>query len=126
MSIRLKSPYAAALAAALFAAGLFALPVSAQYVGPNGSSQLTKVADILQNPKDDADVTVQGHLLRKVGDEEYVFSDGTGEIIVEIDDDDFPQGQPVDDKTRVELVGEVDTNKRRPPEIDVDRVRVLK
>lgn len=106
------------------AASLFFVPVSAQYVGPDSRPGQTTVAEILKNPKDDADVTVQGNLIRKLRDEKYMFSDGTGEIVVEIDDDDFPR-QPVDETTKVQLVGEVDTSRRRPPEIEVDTVRVL-
>lgn len=106
------------------ASSLFVLPVSAQYTGPNSAPQLKQVADILKNPVDDEDVTVQGHLLRKLRDEKYVFSDGSGEIVAEIDDDDFPR-QPIDENTKVELVGEVDTSRRRPPEIDVDTVRIV-
>lgn len=113
------------LSAVGIAAGLVALPVSAQYVGPNSSPQLTQVAEILKNPKDDADVIVRGQLLRQVRDEKYMFSDGSGEILVEIDDDDFPR-QPVDETTTVELIGEVDTGRRRAPEIDVDTVRIVK
>lgn len=125
MSLHLKLRSTGVLAASAVAATLFMVPVSAQYTGPNSTPQPATVADILKNPKDDADVTVQGLLLRKVGDEEYVFSDGTGEIVVEIDDDDFPR-EPVDEKTKVQLVGEVDTSRRRPPEIDVEKVRILK
>src|SRR5690554_8146802 len=107
------------------AASLLALPVAAQYVGPSSNtSQQKQVSEILKNPVDDEDVTLQGHLLRKLSDEKYVFSDGSAEIVAEIDDDDFP-GQPVDETTKVELVGEVDTSRRRPPEIDVDSVRIV-
>lgn len=120
MRIALKLLPAVGLAASLFVA-----PVSAQYVGPDSSSNMTKVAEILKNPKDDADVSLEGKLVRKLGDEEYVFSDGTGEIVVEIDDDDFPR-QPVDENTVVRIKGEVDTGRHRAPEIDVDRLRVVK
>ena len=106
------------------AASLFTLPVAAQYVGPSSATQQKQVSDILQNPVDDEDVTLQGHLLRKLSDEKYVFSDGTAEIVAEIDDDDFPR-EPIDEKTKVELVGEVDTSRRRPPEIDVDSLRIV-
>lgn len=113
------------LSAIGIAASLFTLPVSAQYVGPNSTPQLKQVAEILKNPIDDEDVTVQGHLLRKLRDEKYVFSDGSGEIVAEIDDDDFPR-EPIDETTKVELFGEVDTSRRRAPEIDVDTVRIVK
>ncbi|MGB6103246.1 MAG: NirD/YgiW/YdeI family stress tolerance protein [Pusillimonas sp.] len=110
------------LAAALMA-GAFALPVHAQYTGPSDGTASPTVATILEKPVDDQNVRLQGHLLRKVGHEKYIFSDGTGEIIAEIDDDDFPR-QTIDEKTVVELFGEVDTGLRRPPEIEVDTIRV--
>ncbi|MGE4335771.1 MAG: NirD/YgiW/YdeI family stress tolerance protein [Pigmentiphaga sp.] len=100
------------------------LAAHAQYVGPSEGSQTPSVQSILADPTDDQRVTVQGHLLRKSGHEKYIFSDGTAEIVVEIDDDDFPR-RPVDEKTRVELYGEVDTGLRRPPEIEVDSIRIL-
>lgn len=97
--------------------------VQAQYAGPGQSSGSLTVKEILADPNDDQEVTLRGKLLRKTGDEDYVFSDGTGEITVEIDDDDFPQVR-IDENTLVEIHGEVDTSLRRPPEIDVDSLRV--
>lgn len=123
MPVQLKRiPY---LLAAGLIAGSMSLPAMAQYTGPSSKSGTKKVEDILKDPVDDADVTLRGYLVRQLGDEKYMFSDGTGEIVVEIDDDDFPR-QPVDDATHVELRGEVDTSRKRPPEIDVDKVKVLR
>jgi len=112
------------LVACAVVAGSFALPVQAKYSGPSAAGEAT-VAAILKNPVDDQNVVLRGYLLRQTGHEKYIFSDGTGEIVAEIDDKDFP-AQSVDDKTKVEIVGEVDTGLRRPPEIEVDKVRVLK
>lgn len=98
---------------------------SAQYVGPSDNTVAQNVKSILDKPEDDQMVTLQGHLLRKTGREKYVFSDGTGEIVAEIDDDRFPAQSSIDDKTRVEIHGEVDTGLRRPPEIEVDMLRVI-
>ena len=111
------------IAALSIAAAALGFPASAQYTGP-ADAPASKVSAILENPKDDQDVVVQGRLVRKLGDEKYMFSDGSGEIVVEIDDDDF-QGA-VDEKTVVELHGEVDTGRNRPPEIEVDSMRVVK
>ena len=110
---------------AIVAAAL-AAPAYAQYTGPSeaGRAQNT-VEAILANPTDDQLVTLQGQLLRKIGKEKYIFTDGTAEIVTEIDDDDFPR-EPVDEKTKVEIHGEVDTGLRRPPEIEVDSIRVVK
>jgi len=105
-------------------AGLFAAPACAQYAGPSASGEAS-VAAILKNPVDDQDVRLQGYLLRKTAHDKYVFSDGTGEIVAEIKSKRFPS-EPVDEKTKVELVGEVDTGRNRPPEIEVDSIHVLK
>lgn len=110
------------LLAALCLAGL-TLTANAQYRGPMQGYKMT-VADILRKPVDDQDVLLQGYLVRQVAHDQYIFSDGTGEIVAEIKRKRFPI-QPVDEKTRVELVGEVETKSRRPPEIEVDFVRVL-
>jgi uncharacterized protein (TIGR00156 family) len=126
MSAHTFMPSHGALMAALavVAACAIADPAQAQYAGPT-ELQAGKVSAVLQDPKDDENVVLQGHLLRQLGDEKYQFSDGTGEIVVEIDDDDLPK-EAIDEKTRVELRGEVDTGRDRPPEIEVDEVRVLK
>ncbi|NGR09204.1 NirD/YgiW/YdeI family stress tolerance protein [bacterium SGD-2] len=110
--------------AALAVATSLSLSVHAQYSGPAGEPPVTQVQSILQAPQDDQDVVLRGHLLRKLDDEKYVFSDGTGEIIAEIDDDEFPD-VPVNEATPVELRGEVDTGRNRAPEIDVESVRAL-
>jgi len=110
--------------AAALLLGAIALPVSAQYTGQGTKVATPTVAEILSKPVDGQMVRVQGQLLRKEKSETYIFSDGTGEIVMEIDDDDFPK-QPVSEKTKIEVVGEVDTGLRRPPEIEAESVRVV-
>jgi len=110
--------------AAVAIAGACMGSASAQYVGPSENTVAQNVKSILDKPQDDQMVTLQGHLLRKTGNEKYIFSDGTGEIVAEIDDKDFP-AERVDDKTKVEIYGEVDTGLRRPPEIEVETMRLL-
>lgn len=106
------------------AAAAFALPAYAQYSGPSEIGKTT-VAEILKNPVDDQDVQVQGHLLRQTAHDKFIFSDGTDEIVAEIKAKHFA-GQAVDEKTKVELTGEVDTSSKRPPEIEVKSVRIIK
>lgn len=96
----------------------------AQYTGPSTHHTPATVAEILKKPVDDQDVVLRGHLLRKVGNDKYIFSDGTGEIRVEIDAKDFPPEQ-IDDKTQVEIHGEVEKDFLVSPEIDVDVLRKL-
>jgi uncharacterized protein (TIGR00156 family) len=97
---------------------------AADYRGPGATPADSTVALVLANSKDDAEVVLRGTLLRKVDREHYVFGDGTGEIRVEIDKDDFPS-QVVDDKTRVQIAGQVDKDFMKDKEIDVRTVHVL-
>lgn len=104
----------------------FALPpVSAQYTGPSEKVMAVTVADVMEKSKDDDKVALKGMLIRKTSDEHYVFSDATGEISVEIDDKVFPK-VPVDDKTTVQIRGEVDKGLVGKTEIDVEAMEILK
>lgn len=101
------------------AAAVLAGSAQAQYVGPSTGPEAPRtVAAILKNPVDDQAVVLRGHLLRKVGNEKYTFSDGTAEIRVEIDDKVF-MNRKIDARTLVEIRGEVEKDFMESPEIDV-------
>ena len=104
-------------------AGL-SVPAWAEYVGPSERASAASVAAILKNPVDDQRVTLQGYILREIGDDLYVFSDGTGEINADIDRKRFPS-QPISEKTRVEIQGKVDTHRKKAVDIDVHKLTVL-
>ena len=122
MIIQIKNK--AVVLATLIAIGVPA-SVLAQYVGPSNQKAAPSVADILKHPVDDQEVVLRGFLLKKVGNEKYIFSDGTGEIRVEIDAKDFP-AQKIDDKTRVDIRGEVEKDLLEKPEIDVMAISITK
>jgi uncharacterized protein (TIGR00156 family) len=115
-----------ACAAALVMTGLL-LPTSlyAQYVGPSNQIQPKSVAEILKNPVDDQVVVLQGYITKKIGKKKYIFSDGTAEIRVEIDAKHMPT-QQIDQKTHVQLTGEVETEFMESPEIEVELITILK
>lgn len=96
----------------------------AQYIGPGAQKTVESVADILKNPIDNQPAVLRGYLLKQVASEKYVFSDGTGEIQVDIDLEDF-RGAVVDEKTHVELIGEVDKELVGSAEVDVKVLNVL-
>lgn len=73
--------------------------------------------------RDDVPVIIQGKIIQRMGDEKYLFEDGTGSIVVEIDDDDWA-GQTVSPANTVKLYGEVDAGLFKS-EVDVDRITVL-
>lgn len=110
--------------AAIALLGLASASAFAQYTGPGATRPARTVAEILKNPVDDQQVQLSGQLLRQTARERFTFSDGTGEITVEIDEEDFPAGQPVSAGTRVHITGEVEKRWMREPRIDVERLRL--
>lgn len=112
--------------AGVLAAGvlLASAPVQAQYTGPGaGQGRATTIGEILKNPVDDQKVVLDGYLIMQLSDDDYLFGDGTDQIRVDIDDDDFPN-VPVGENTRVRIHGEVEFDYRDSPEIDVERLEV--
>lgn len=73
--------------------------------------------------KDDTPVQLKGFIVKSTGDEKYQFSDQTGSITVDIDDD-LWQGKPISAKTPVTIVGEIDIDYKpsKRVEVDVDQV----
>ncbi|WP_303699478.1 YgiW/YdeI family stress tolerance OB fold protein [Pseudomonas aeruginosa] len=113
------------LQAALIAAPLFVTGVAhaAGYTGPGSAPGVTQVSAALE-ATDDTPVTLEGTIVRRLGDEAYEFKDASGATIqVEIDDDDWPT-RAVDENQKVRLIGEVDVG-RSSREIDVDRVELI-
>lgn len=97
---------------------------SAQYFGPGAQGSVQNVKAVLDNPVDDQYVVLRGSLTSQVSSEKYMFSDGSGEIRVEIDNDIFPRHR-IGPETVVEIYGEVEKDYMMSPEIDVDRVLVI-
>lgn len=112
----------AIILSSVFALGI-PLAAQAQYVGPSTQKTPVTVAEVLKNPVDDQNVVLRGHLIKKVGNEKYMFSDGTGEIRVEIEAEDFP-AQKIDAKTLIVIRGEVENDFLKSPEIDVDMISI--
>jgi len=91
---------------------------SGGYVGPSDSKTVTVAA--AKKMRDDTHVVMVGKLTRQLGGERYEFTDSTGSIIVEIDDDDW-RGLTVGPEDTVRIWGEVDRDFKKL-EIDVDRI----
>ena len=94
------------------------------YAGPSAGNRVNSVAAILKNPIDDQRVTLRGYITRHIGGDKYLFSDGTGEIRVDIDDHQFPL-QPINETTLVQIIGEVDSDFMQFTEIDVKSMRIV-
>ena len=118
------------------ALGGTALAQSSAYTGPSQSAApvqqqardarypLTTVQELLASGRDDQKASLRGRIVSHVKGDHYTFEDSTGQITVDIDNDEFPAGESVGPERQVELQGELDRD-RDGVEFDVDRVLPL-
>lgn len=90
------------------------------YTGP--STGQVKISEVT-NFRDDTPVYLEGKIVSSLGNERYEFTDGSGTIIVDIDNEDW-MGLSVGPKDKVGVWGEVDKD-WNSIEIDVDRITKL-
>lgn len=111
------------LLATVAVSGLAHAQATDGFEGPSVTENTVVTVEDAVNLNDDAKVTLKGQLVNSLGDEKYTFKDQTGEIVVEIDDEDF-NGVKVTPENVVEISGEVDRDINEPVTIDVDRIEV--
>ena len=73
---------------------------------------------------DDTAVVLEGKIEKSLGNEEYVFSDSTGSVVVEIDDDNW-RGVTVTPQDVIVLKGEVEKDMFKT-EIEADVIELKK
>lgn len=108
---------------ALFATCIFANTSYAQFQGPSAADKPAITVKQALDMRDDSKVVLKGHILNSLGDEKYTFSDGTTEVIIEIDDEDWA-GRKITPENTVEIFGEVDKEGFKPTKIDVDSFNI--
>jgi uncharacterized protein (TIGR00156 family) len=116
----MKMKHFGCLVALLALAGLSAYAQQGGYRGP-GAVAVT-VAEA-KNLRDDTPVILQGKLERFLGDEKYLFSDDTGNMVVEIDHKVWGS-LSVDENEMVEISGEID-REFRGNEVEVKAIRKI-
>ena len=108
---------------AILALLLVSTIVMAAFDGPGAEVKIRTVTEANQ-AKDDERVILEGYLVQKLEDEEYLFKDLTGEIEVEIDDDIF-QDRYVNPSTQIRIHGEIDKGFFSGRTIDVERLEII-
>lgn len=97
-----------------------ALPIVAlaQYLGPTEQVVYASVADVLADPVDDGQVSLQGRIILHEGGEYYRFADESGDVRIELEAEEMP-AFAFDEKTLVRVTGEIDDELMRKPFIEV-------
>lgn len=121
---------------ALMLSLMLAAPAYAGFTGPSGNGggfqgpgsqrtgTITQAAQVA-NAADDTPVVLEGNIIERVRDEEYVFQDASGKVILDIDDKVFG-ANTVTPETKVRVHGEVDTHRQRPNDVDVRWLEIIK
>jgi len=122
------------LTAGLLAGALAGGVAIAQYSGPRvahnvagygnpAALAVTTVGELLATGRDDQVAVLRGRIVSWQGGKHYTFDDGTGQIRLEIKPLRFPLEQKIDETTEVELVGELERD-RKGVEFEVERISV--
>ncbi|HAS6172864.1 TPA: NirD/YgiW/YdeI family stress tolerance protein [Vibrio vulnificus] len=95
-----------------------------QGISFDGPVNVSVVSELLKdsNMFTEKDVVVEGTLVRQLNKDTYIFTDGSAEIQVELDDD-IRFTQTINSNTRLRLFGEFEGGNN--PEIEVDSLTLL-
>ena len=74
---------------------------------------------------DNTPVVLSGKIEKNIGDEKYLFSDGSATVVIEIDDDDW-NGLNITPNDTVIISGEIDKDFMQDVIIDVDNIQLKK
>jgi uncharacterized protein (TIGR00156 family) len=89
------------------------------------AAPITSVQSV-KSAKDDQPVKLRGKIVSKKSGNEYVFSDGTGNVDVEIGSRALKgKNDQLRAGTEVEIVGEVDTRRKKEPKVEAKSVTIL-
>lgn len=113
----MKKIMAATLAGLALLVHSHAFAKSDQAIQQEATQHAVTVAQI-KTLADETGVTLAGHIVRHISGDDFEFKDASGSIVIEVDDDLWkPMQLKAGDKVR--LIGEVDTHRRKPTDIEV-------
>ena len=100
-------------------------PKAGGFQGPTTQVDITTVAKAKKS-WDDARVELTGNIVERVAgsDDKYIFRDGTGEIVIDLDYEIFA-GRTVTPETKVRLFGKVDKDFMEETQVDVKVMEIL-
>ncbi len=92
------------------------------FVGPSGS--VVQSAAQALTARDDSYVVLRGHIVERMGKDNYIFEDASGRLNVEIDREIFGT-RTVTPEMELRLTGEVDAHLIKRNEVDVHTLEIL-
>lgn len=93
--------------------------VTAQVMNGQAVANQVRTVASLSELRDESMVRLQGKITKALNDEKYEFTDATGTVIVEIDDEDW-QGRTITNTDVITIVGELDVEYLPTKRLKVD------
>ncbi len=84
---------------------------------------VSKVSEV-QNMADDSMVYVQGYIIQNLGNDNYMLQDGSGQIMVEIDDD-LMNNATITPQTVVWIAATVDQETGQPVSLEAEEIQIM-
>jgi len=106
----------------LILASSFSVVAFAGFSGPGSTTNVATVKSI-EKMNDDEKIILEGYMIKQVKSEHYLFKDKSGEIEIEVDDEDF-RGVKVTPEIKIRIIGEVDKDWSSTT-IDVDHMELV-
>ena len=97
---------------------------NAQYVEKNPTEVEILTIEQIQTLPEDTKITTKGKISKKLNDEKYQLTNGTQNIIIEIDDEIW-NGQKVTADDMIIITGEVDKDMFKDATIDVETIEII-
>ncbi len=82
-------------------------PVASQAINEHAVANQIRTVASLSDLRDETMVRLQGKITKAIDHERYEFTDATGTVVVEIDDEDW-QGRTITNADIITIVGELD------------------
>jgi Uncharacterized conserved protein len=108
------------LSGAVYAADGFKGPSQkGGFTGPSREFMQVKVAE-LEDLRDDTRVSLTGNITERVGDDDFIFTDGTGTVVLDVDDEAW-YGLSIGPENTVTVYGKLDKGFTKM-EVEVKRI----
>lgn len=106
-----------------YSENVFPLPSEIQKQQP-GAYEKHSIEDLLEKPHDEELVKLSGQIIKKLKCSTYLFRDETGEIRIEIKNEDIPE-KGLLFKSPVIIKGEVSLDKSKPVRVEAEKIRYV-
>jgi uncharacterized protein (TIGR00156 family) len=90
----------------------------------DGANKPVSNVSEVQNMADDSMVYVQGYIIQSLGNDNYMLQDGSGQIMVEIDDD-LMNNATITPQTVVWIAATVDQQTGQPVSLEAEEIQIM-